>query len=111
MYTSANDELGTLADNNPLTEFEWNIFPGSTTSELIDEVQKLMNKVGDPSQFQRRVIFMSMFNNIIWGSTDNEREGIANATLVSLFAKRFPARRWSFLGPGSETEWYSYLHR
>ena len=36
-----------------------------------------------------------------------EREGIANSTLVSLFAKRFPAGRWSFLGPGSETEWYS----
>ena len=26
---------------------------------------------------------------------------------LSLFAKRFPARRWSFLGPGSETKWYS----
>ena len=28
-------------------------------------------------------------------------------TLVSLFAKRFPAGRWSFLGPGSEKKWYS----
>ena len=26
---------------------------------------------------------------------------------LSLFAKRFPAGRWSFLGPGSETGWYS----
>ena len=26
---------------------------------------------------------------------------------MSLFAKRFPAGHWSFLGPGSETEWYS----
>ena len=26
---------------------------------------------------------------------------------MSLFAKRFPAGRWSFLGPGSETKWYS----
>ena len=50
---------------------------------------------------------MSMFNDIIWGSTDNERECIANATLVTLFAKRFPAERWSFLGPGSETKWFS----
>ena len=31
----------------------------------------------------------------------------ANATLVSFFAKRFPAGRWSFLGPGSETKWFS----
>ena len=38
---------------------------------------------------------------------DNEQECIANATLVSVFAKRFPAGRWSFLGLGSETKWYS----
>ena len=50
---------------------------------------------------------MSMFNDIIWGTKDNEQEWIANVTLVSLFAKRFPAGRWSFLGPGSEKKWYS----
>ena len=50
---------------------------------------------------------MSMFNDIIWRTTDNEQECIANATFVSLFAKRFPAWRWAFLGPGSETKWYS----
>ena len=26
---------------------------------------------------------------------------------MSLFAKRFPAGRWSFLAPGSESKWYS----
>ena len=41
------------------------------------------------------------------GTKDNEQECIANATLVSFFAKRFPAGRWSFRGPGSETKWYS----
>ena len=31
---------------------------------------------------------------------------------MSLFAKRFLTGRWSFLGPGSETKWYSiYLER
>ena len=65
-----------------------------------------------PAQFQGRIIFMSMFNDIIWRSTDNERERIANATLVSSFAKRFPAGRWSFLGLGSEKKWYSsYIDR
>ena len=44
--------------------------------------------MGDPSQFQGRIIFMSMFNDIIWGSEDNERECLANATLVTLFAKK-----------------------
>ena len=82
-------------------------FPGFTTLQLVDKVQEFMTKMGDPSQFQRRIIFMSMFHDIIWRSEDNERECIANATLVTLFAKRFPAGRWSFLGPGSETKWYS----
>ena len=35
---------------------------------------------------------------------DNEQECIANSTLVSVFAKRFPAGHWSFLGPGPETK-------
>ena len=50
---------------------------------------------------------MSMFNDIIWGYKDNETECIANSTIVSLFAKRFPAGHWSFLGFGAETMWYS----
>ena len=37
----------------------------------------------------------------------NEQECSANATFVSVFAKRFPAGRWSFLALGSETKWYS----
>ena len=81
--------------------------PGFTTLQLVDEVQKFMSKMSDPAQFQGRIIFMSMFNDIIWGNKDNETECTANATLVSSFAKRFPAGRWSFLGPGSEKQRYS----
>ena len=76
-------------------EFEWNIFPGFTTLQLVDKVQDFINKMGDPAQCQGRIIFMSMFNDIIWWTTDNEQECIANARLVSLFARRFPAGRWS----------------
>ena len=90
-----------------LMEFEWNFSPGFTTLQLVHEVQKFMSKMGEPEQFPGRIIFMSMFNDIIWGYKDNETGCIANSTLVSLFAKRFPAGRWSFLGPGSETKWYS----
>ena len=93
-------------DGDPM-EFEWNIFPSFTTLQLVDKVQQLMNKMSDPDQFQGRIIFMSMFNDIIWGINDNELECIAYAQLVSLFARRFLAGRWSFLGPGSETKWYS----
>ena len=71
------------------------------------KVQEFMSTMSDqPEEFQGRIIFMSMSNDIIWRSEDNERECIANATLVSIFAKRFPPGRWSFLGPGSEKKWY-----
>ena len=57
-------------DGEPM-EFEWNIFPGFNTLELVREVQKFMSKMGEPEQFQGRIIFMSMFNDIIWR---NERQ-------------------------------------
>ena len=50
---------------------------------------------------------MSMFNDISWGSKDNKKECESNAQLVSLYAKRFGAGQWSFLGPGSEKMWFS----
>ena len=81
-------------------------FPRFTTLQLVHEVQKLMSKMGEPEQFQGRIIFMSMFNDIIRRNNDNVTECIANSTLVSLFAKRCPAGRWSFFGLGSETKWY-----
>ena len=63
-------------------------FPGFTTLQLITKIHEFMTKMGDPSQFKRRIIFMSMFSDIIWGSEDNERECNANASLVSFFCKK-----------------------
>ena len=84
------------------------MFPGFTTLQLCNKVQEFMSKMSDqPEEFTGRIIFMSMFNDITWRYEDNETECIANSTLVSLFAQRFPAGRWSFLGLGSETKWYS----
>ena len=37
-------------DGEPM-EFEWNIFPGFITLQLVQEVQKFMNKMGEPEQF------------------------------------------------------------
>ena len=53
---------------------------------------------------------MSMFNDISWGSQDNEQECELSANLVSIFARRFSPGRWSVLGPGSEKKWYSTHH-
>ena len=73
-------------------EFEWNIFSGFTTLQLVQEVQKFMNKMAEPEQFQGRIIFMLMFNDIIRRIEDNEQECTANATFVSVFAKKISSR-------------------
>ena len=48
-----------------------------------------------------------MFNDISCGTRDNEQECLANARLVSLYARKFGKGQWSFIGPGSEKKWYS----
>ena len=60
-------------------------FPRLTTLQLISKVQELITKMGDPSQFKGRIIFMSMFND----SCGELKTINATATLVSLFAKDF----------------------
>ena len=44
-----------------------------------------------------RIIFMSMFADIMWRENDNTDEYAQNATEVG---------RWSFWGPGLENTWY-----
>ena len=48
-----------------------------------------------------------MFNDISCATKDNATECLANAKLVSLYARRFGKGKWSFIGPGSEKKWYS----
>ena len=90
------------------TEFEWNIFPGFDTLQLYGKVTDLLSKLGEtPETFTGRVLFMSMFNDISCDKKDNEEECLANAKVVSIYAKKFGVGQWSFIGPGSEKKWYS----
>ena len=76
-------------DGEP-TELEWNIFPGFNTLQLSDQVKSLLYRLGEtPENFAGRILFMSMFNDISCGTKDNEKECLANARLVSLYARRF----------------------
>ena len=94
-------------DGEPM-DFEWNIFPGFTTLQLSHKVEELLLRLSiTPEKCTGRIIFMSMFNDISWGSKDNKKECESNAQLVSLFAKRFGAGQWSFFSPGSEKKWCS----
>ena len=90
------------------TEFEWNIFPGFDMLQLYGKVTDLLSRLGiTPENFTGRILCMSMFNDISFGTKDNERECLANAKVVSIYAKKFGTGQWSFIGPGSEKEWYS----
>ena len=54
------------------TEFEWNIFPGFTSLQLCDRISNLLSSLGQsPETFTRRILFMSMFNDI---SCDRKRQ-------------------------------------
>ena len=78
-------------DGDPM-EFEWKIFPGFTTLQLCHKVQEFLSNMSTESEnFTGRIMLMSMFNDISWGSQD----------------KRFSAGQWPFFGPGSEKMWYS----
>ena len=89
-------------DGEP-TELEWNIFPGFNTLQLSDKVKSLLYRLGEtPENPTGRILFMSMFNDISFGTKGNEKECLANARLVSLYARRFGKGQWSFIGPGSD---------
>ena len=76
--------------------------------QLYGKVTDLMNRLGEtPENCTGRMLLMSMFNDISCGTKDNERECLANAEVVSVYAKKFGIGQWSFIGPGSEKKWYS----
>ena len=94
--------------NGEPTEFEWNIFSGFTTLQLSEKVKSLLYRSGEtPETFTGRILFVSMFNDISCGTRDNEQECLANARLVSLYARRFGKGQWSFIGTGSDKKWSS----
>ena len=55
---------------------------------------------GDPSQFQGRIIFMSIFNDIIWDLQTMNGNSLLTPHLWFYLQKDFQ-QDWSFLGPGS----------
>ena len=64
-------------------------FPGFTTLQLCHKVQELLSRLSvTPEKITGRVIFMSMFNDISWGSKDNKKVCESNAKLVSLSTQR-----------------------
>ena len=89
-------------------EFEWNIFPAFITLQLYGKVTDLLSRLRETQEtFTGIILFMSMFNDISCDKKDNEEECLANAKVVSIYAKKFGIGQWSFIGPESEKKWYS----
>ena len=64
-----NAELSVI-DGEPI-EFERNIFP-LTSTEILRQIQKdLKHRQMNPEEFEGRILFMSMFNDIDWTKNGN----------------------------------------
>ena len=73
-----------------LMEFEWKIFPGFTTLQILAEIQNMMTEIQcEPGQLPGRIIFMSKYNDIVWGEKGNKVMCIANAFHVAEYAIPF----------------------
>ena len=94
-------------DGKPM-DFEWKIFPRFTTAGIPNEFQKMMVELQcDPANFKGMIIFMSMFNDIVWDAKGNEELCENRSKRVQEYARRFPRCHWSYLGLGSEKKWYA----
>ena len=88
-------------------EFEWKIFPGFTAVAILNEIQQMMGESHcEPENFTGRIMFMSMFNDIVWDVEGNDELCLINSKTIKEYAERFPRGHWSFLGRASEKKWY-----
>ena len=89
------------------TEFEWKIFPGITTLGLPEKIQSLMRDLQcEPEQFKDRIIFMSMYNDIVWRERGNTEKCETNSVTDANCASIFPLDVGHFWELVSEKKWY-----
>ena len=56
-----------------LVEFEWKIFPGLPTTGIFIQIQQMMRELQcESGNFTGRIIFMSMFDDIVWDAKGND---------------------------------------
>ena len=54
-------------------EFDWKIFSGLTTVGILNQIQQMMEELQcEPENFTGRIIFISMFNDIVWNAKGND---------------------------------------
>ena len=88
-WYSDNDYSSELnrIDGQPM-EFEWEIFPGFTAAGTLNEIQQMMGKLQcEPENFTGRIIFMSMFNDIVWNAKGNDELCVNNSKTIKEYAE------------------------
>ena len=101
-YFQHSNEYAELSgiDGEPI-EFDVEYFPGFTSIEILRHIQLDLNaRRIYPEQFEGRIIFMSVFNDI--DRTGNSDVCTPDARKVSDDANEFQRRHWSFFDPGDE---------
>ena len=74
-------------------EFEWNISPGFTSIEIPRHIQSdLKARRRNPDQFEGRMKFMAVFNDIEWTKKENSDYVYLNAGGLRDYANKFSAR-------------------
>ena len=87
-------------------EFEWKTFSGFTTLGILEEIQKIMTELQcEPEQFKGRIIFMSMYNDIVCGERGNTESELRILLQLRIMLADSCADVGLFLGPGSEKKW------
>ena len=81
----------TLTESMEPMEFEWTIFPGLIRCSSAKKSKVYCTDWEKHQKFSQEdlLLFMSMFNDISCGTRDDEQECLANARLVSLYARKF----------------------
>ena len=74
-----------------LLEFEWYIFPGHTMLELLHEIHRKMaeNRIR-LEEFEDRIIFVSMHNDIDRTKDRNLQMCVSNSVDINAYTNRFP---------------------
>ena len=76
--------------------------PRIHNSGILNKIQQMEQLQCDSQNFISRIIFMSMFHDIVWEAKGIEELCEINSKRVEEYARRFPRGHWSFLGPSSE---------
>ena len=79
-------------DGEP-TKFEWKLFPGFTTVQILAEIQNMMI-LCKPEQFPGRIIFMSLHNDIVLWEKRKQRIVYREIQNLCRRCKKIRARTW-----------------